>query len=80
MANLRDSSKRILAFADEMTNRDASIMEEARELSLLLMSGQMSDDLVLQASIFLKTPVEDMWRLRALLNALDDDLLANERG
>lgn len=80
MANLRDSSKRILAFADEMTNRDASIMEEARELSLLLMSGQMSDDLVLQVSIFLKTPVEDMWRLRALLNALDDDLLATERG
>lgn len=79
MSKLSSSASRILDYVRSAVAAEAEAEPEAREISRLLMSGQMSDDLVLQASMFLKTPVEDMWRLRALLNAIDDDLLANER-
>ena len=79
MSKLSSSASRILDYVRSAVATEAAAEPEAREISRLLMSGQMSDDLVLQAATFLNTPVEDMWRLRALLNAIDDDLLANER-
>jgi|GEM_PF-6254692 hypothetical protein len=73
-ASTGNTTDQLLSYVRMVEKAEGEIGPEARKLSRLLIGGQMSNDLVLQCADFLQLPTEHMWRLRVLLDAIDDDL------